>query len=146
MKVWYPSTSRLKCYTCTVIRSSSVVYITGSLVIRCREVRNHGYVVAHATFTVAICQQCVLEYCYGEMWKWQSVYWRGGLWLALKTVDVVLLMIRYSRYDTADLAMMANRKPIFFVLLRILQSMWEYVNNAFWDISMARCENDKAFI
>ena len=63
--------------------------------------------------------------------------------MALKTVDVVLLMIRYSRYDTAD---MANRKPIFFVLLRILKSMWEYVNNAFWDISMARCENDKAFI
>ena len=66
--------------------------------------------------------------------------------MALKTVDVVLLMIGYSRYDTAYLAMMANRKPIFFVLLRILQSMWEYVNNAFWDISMARCENDKAFI
>ena len=66
--------------------------------------------------------------------------------MALKTVDVVLLMIVYSRYDTAYLAMMANRKPIFFVLLRILQSMWEYVNNAFWDIAMARCENDKEFI
>ena len=66
--------------------------------------------------------------------------------MALKTVDVVLLMIGYSRYDTAYLAMMANRKPIFFVLLRILQSMWEYVNNAFWDIAMARCENDKEFI
>ena len=39
--------------------------------------------------------------------------------MALKTVDVVLLIIRYSRYDTAYLAMMANRKPIFFVLLRM---------------------------
>ena len=28
----------------------------------------------------------------------------------------------------------------------ILQSVWEYVNNAFWDIATARCENDKAFI
>jgi len=41
-------------------------------------------------------------------------------------------------------------------LLRILESLdllWEYVdslleyvNNAFWNITMARCDNDKAFI
>ena len=31
-------------------------------------------------------------------------------------------------------------------LLRILHSLWKYVNNAFWDIATARCENDKAFI
>ena len=52
--------------------------------------------------------------------------------------------------NLAYLAMMANRNPFFFffffLLLRILQSMWEYVNNAFWDIAMARCENDKPFI
>ena len=101
MKVWYPSTSRLKCYTCIDRRSSGVAYITGSLESRCRRVRSHGYVVAHTAVrshgyvvthtavNVGICEQCVLEYCYGEMWKWQSVYRRGGLWLALKTVDVI---------------------------------------------------------
>ena len=31
-------------------------------------------------------------------------------------------------------------------LLHMLHSLWQYVNNAFWDIAMARCENDKAFI
>ena len=148
MKVLYPSTSRLKCYTCIDRRSSRVVYITWSLVIRCREVRSHGYVVAHTAFTVGICQQCVLEYCYGEMWKWQAIYRRGGLWLALKTVDVVLWMMHYCSIwqvvETWPWWPIENQS--FLVLLRILQSMWEYVNNAFWDISMARSENDKAFI
>ena len=31
-------------------------------------------------------------------------------------------------------------------LLHMLHSLWQYVNNAFWNIAMARCENDKAFI
>ena len=32
------------------------------------------------------------------------------------------------------------------ILLRMLQAVWEYVNNAFWNIAMAKNENDKAFI
>ena len=48
--------------------------------------------------------------------------------------------------NLAYLAMMPIENQSFLVLLRILQSMWEYVNNAFWDIAMARCENDKEFI
>ena len=32
------------------------------------------------------------------------------------------------------------------MLLRILQSMWDYVNNAFWIIAMVEKIDDKAFI
>ena len=39
-----------------------------------------------------------------------------------------------------------GRREAMATLLRILHSLWEYVNNAFWDIAMARCENDKEFI
>lgn len=31
-------------------------------------------------------------------------------------------------------------------LLHMLQALWEYVNNAFWNIAMSRNGDDRAFV